>query len=423
MFVNGILLFYHHPLSDNAPTILDHVKSFQRYSEYPVWEVNTCYGFPAGIQDIQFSLVVLHYSLFGSYPFELSRKYISYIAQCSRSAKVAFFQDEYRYCDKRCSLINRLNIDIIYSLLNEGYFDLVYRSRTNVKHVLHTLAGYVPEGLTTRLPQFAKPFCKREIDVGYRARQLPYFMGRGGQEKTDISTGFIKHLSGQELRIDISNDECKRIYGDDWFRFIGSCKFMLGVEAGVSIFDFDGTLEERCNVFLEENPNASFEEVSNSILKDVEGNVNYRMISPRIFESAALQTVPLLFNGFYNGIIKPGINYIAIEKDFSNINLVLIQMADDALIQGIIKNNLALISRFELSYPGFISSFDEDVKNILGIFPRDVSIAEKANVDKLIKRGFTFRRLLALARYRNFPGRNIVKFFYQRAKSTLGILR
>jgi hypothetical protein len=98
-------------------------------------------------------------------------------------------------------------------------------------------------------------------------------------------------------------------------------------------------------------------------------------------------------------------------------------MADDALIQGIIKNNLALISRFELSYPGFISSFDEDVKNILGIFPRDVSIAEKANVDKLIKRGFTFRRLLALARYRNFPGRNIVKFFYQRAKSTLGILR
>lgn len=423
MFVNGILLLYHHSLSDNASTILDHVQAFQRYSKYPVWEINTCYGFPAGIKGNQFSIVVLHYSLFGSYPFELSKKYIRYIAQCDRSAKVAFFQDEYRYCDQRYSLINRLKIDIIYTLLNERYFDLVYRSRTNVKHILPTLAGYVPEGLTTRLPQFVKPFFKRDVDVGYRARQLPYFMGRGGQEKTEISTGFTNHLSGQKLRTDISNEESKRIYGDDWFRFIGNCKFMLGVEAGVSIYDFDGSVEQSCKVLLAKNPAASFEEVFNAILNDVDGNVDYRMISPRIFESAALQTVPLLFTGSYNNIVKPDVNYIAIEKDYSNMDVVFSKMADDSLIQNIIINNLALISKFELTYPGFIASFDDDVKNIFGILPGVVANSEKTKIDSLINRGFAFRRFLVLARHRNFPGRDIVKLVYHGARSVLRLSR
>jgi hypothetical protein len=244
-------------------------------------------------------------------------------------------------------------------------------------------------------------------------------MGRGAQEKTEISTGFTKHLAGKKLRTDISNEECKRIYGDKWFQFIGNCKFMLGVEAGVSIFDFDGTIEERCNVFLENAPAASFEDVFNSLLKDVDGNVDYRTISPRIFESAALQTVPLLFKGLYNDIIKPGLNYIALEKDFSNIDVVFDEMADASLTQNIINNNLSLILRFELTYPGFIASFDDDVKDILGILPSEFAVTEKVKVDNLISRGFALRRFFALARHSNFPGRNIVKFFYHGARSLL----
>ncbi len=413
MFVNGVLLIYYHPLSNNAPTIMDHVKSFGRYSEFKVWEVNTIYGFPAGIKEIQFSLIVLHYSLFGDYPFQLSEKYLNYIGYCKRSAKVAFFQDEYIHCGQRYSIINRLQIDIIYTLLEEKYFDLVYRDRTNVKYIQQTLAGYVPDRLISQISQFARPITEREIDVGYRARQLPYFMGRGGQEKTDISIGFLRHASKKKFRTDVSNDECKRIYGDNWFQFIGNCKFMLGVEAGVSIFDFDGSIEKRCRLFLAKNPEASFNDFFDSFLINVDGNVDYRMISPRIFESAALQTVPLLFSGSYNGIIKPDINYIEIEKDFSNINLVFEKMDNELLIQKIIKNNLLLISKYELTYHGFIASFDEDVKSKLGVMSSDLSNAEKSKVETLINRGFAFRRLIVFLKYNNFPGRNILKFLHK----------
>ena len=34
-----------------------------------------------------------------------------------------------------------------------------------------------------------------------------------------------------------------RIYGSDWFNFIGSCRSMLGTKSGSNVFDFDGSVE------------------------------------------------------------------------------------------------------------------------------------------------------------------------------------
>jgi hypothetical protein len=143
------------------------------------------------------------------------------------------------------------------------------------------------------------------------------------------------------------------------------------------------------------------------------------MISPRIFESAALQTVPLLFSGSYSGIISPDVNYIEIKKDFSNIKLVLEKMADENLVQNIIKNNLLLISKHELSYHGFIESFDNVIKYKLSITSSDLSITEKINIDKLLNRDFQIRKLIALARYKNFPGRNIIKLLHHNLNKIL----
>ena len=79
MLVNGILLLYYHPLSKNASTIMEHVESFGRYSKYKVSALNLAYGFPIGLRDLEFSTVVLHYSLFGSYPFAIPEKFLKYI--------------------------------------------------------------------------------------------------------------------------------------------------------------------------------------------------------------------------------------------------------------------------------------------------------------------------------------------------------
>ena len=410
--VNGILLIYHHHLSANAPTIMEHVESFGRYSQFKVWNVNTEFGFPYGLKNLEFSSIVLHYSLFGSYPFSLPEKFCQYVESSKLSVKIAFFQDEYQYCKQRFDLINRLSIDLIYTLLEPQYFDEVYYRHTNVKRVLPTLAGYVSNSLIDKATRFFRPFEEREVDVGYRARRLPFYMGRGAQEKTDIASGFVKHCVNHLLRLDIKTDESNRIYGEDWYYFVGNCKFMLGTEAGVSLFDFDGQIKQKCNELTRMDPDICFNELEKRLLSKIDGNINYRMISPRIFEAAALGAVPLLFSGHYNGLISAGSNYIEIDRNFSNIECVLNQLKDNSVIKTILQNNKSLVESYEVSYENFISSFDEEILEYLSLHRLQKRYVNEGEVDKLLMKGQLFRKLVALLTYirkTRFPGKNLMK--------------
>ena len=99
---NGILLLYDHPLEPNAPTIMEHVDAFARHSSFDVWSVNTGLGFPKTLGELDFSIVLLHYSLFGIVPFKLDEYFERYLDAAS-AYKIAFFQDEYQFCRERFS--------------------------------------------------------------------------------------------------------------------------------------------------------------------------------------------------------------------------------------------------------------------------------------------------------------------------------
>ena len=70
--LNCILQLYYHPPSKNAPTIREHVNAFARHSCFRVWNVNTAFGFPPALNNVRFSVILLHYSLFGL-PIGLNR--------------------------------------------------------------------------------------------------------------------------------------------------------------------------------------------------------------------------------------------------------------------------------------------------------------------------------------------------------------
>ena len=112
------LLLFHHPVSNNAPTIMDHVSSFGKYSNNSFTNVNTIYGFPKTLGNYQFDIIVLHYSLFGSHPFSLFKPFFEYVRRQSSCIKIAFFQDEYQYCLSRFKLINELDISVNFFLPN-----------------------------------------------------------------------------------------------------------------------------------------------------------------------------------------------------------------------------------------------------------------------------------------------------------------
>jgi hypothetical protein len=228
-----------------------------------------------------------------------------------------------------------------------------------------TLTGYVPESLE-QVP--IRALAERPVDVAYRGRQLPYWVGRLSQEKQWIAEGFLGRAAKYGLRTDIGWREEDRIYGDRWIDFIASSRGTLGTESGASITDFDGSVERAVRKYLRVDPAASFDEVSAAVLQPYEGNVIMNVISPRVFEAASLGTAMVMFPGYYSGVVSPGDHYIVLEKDFSNMDEVVARLRDDDFVAALTRRaHDDLIKSRRWSYEAFVRDFDEVVAEEAGI--------------------------------------------------------
>jgi len=409
--VNGILLLYHHRLWENAPTFTEHVGAFAKHSRFKVWTVNTELGFPPELNSLQFRIILLHYSLFVRwFYYQLNKRFLNYIAQNDNSYKIAFFQDEYQFCQHRFDFLNNYNIDCVYTLLEEDYFDAVYNRYTHVPKIVYTIPGYVSDELIKLAKNLEKPDDQRKIDIGYRARPVDYFMGRGAQEKTEIAKRFSEFSRGSGLLLDISTDESKRIYGPAWYEFLADCRAVLGVESGVSIFDLTGEVQDSCETLLAKNPLINFEEISKKILHRWEDNIYYRTISPRHFEAAAFRICQILFEGRYSGIMQPMVHYIPLKKDFSNFDEV-IRLFKDVTVRKQLTDNAYrdLIAAGKYSYKTFIDSFDRLLLDT-GMTPL-IGEEEIATISETLGAGQTasgFRSFIKMIRYYPFPGKALL---------------
>jgi hypothetical protein len=395
--VDGILLLYNFA-PPYASTVMEHVGAFARHSAFPVWNVNTNEDFPDGLERFRFRAIVLHYSLFGSSEYMLGDRFREFLDASTGSLRIAFFQDEYYYCRQRFAFIDRYRIDWVYTLLGPTEAAIVYGGRNHRPRLFSTIPGYVSDELPRIAARFARPIGERRIDVGYRARALPFYMGRGAQEKTEIGRRFLELAAGYDLAVDISLTEADRLYGDDWYRFLGTCVAVLGVEAGVSIFDLDDAVREAATSLLEREPHLPFEEVSRRVLIGSEDNIYYRTISPRHLEAVAFGTCQILYEGSYSGILEAGVHYIALRKDFSNLDEVVATLRHDERRQVIVAAaHRDLVESGRYSYARFIGQFDEELR-LAGVFP---SVPERdASVDRALKGGALQRRIRASWRTR-----------------------
>lgn len=364
----GILLLYHRPVHGrDALTVTEHIEAFRRFSGFPVCAVNTQLGFPPRLRRLSFPAIILHYSLFGSGQYPLGQAFVDYVDAARSSYKVAFFQDEYYFCPKRFAFINDHGIETIYTLLDPQHFNDVYGRYTRVTDIVPTLTGYVSEELVAAARRYARPDRERSIDVGYRGRELLPYMGRAAREKTTIAEEFKQRTAGLGLRLDIETKEFRRLYGADWFRFLGDCRASLGVEAGVSVFDLEGVVYERYNELRKEHPEASFDEMVQllaPIMDPWEDRIYYRTISPRHFEAAVFRVCQVLFEGKYSGILEPGRHYIPLHKDFSNLDEVVEQLRDESARTRITAATFEdLITSGAFSYRGFVRAFDEHLRD------------------------------------------------------------
>ena len=355
----NILLYCNRPAeSENAGTVIDHIDAFAKYSRHNVTLWSSMKELPCGATLGKFDCIVIHYTLSLLYETYIPAESLEKIREFA-GLKILFIQDEYRRVDFVCDKIKYARIDLVFTCAPSGVASQIYASLEGKVALSTTLTGYVPEQLSGVK---TKPLTERSIDVGYRARKCPFFLGRKSHDKFLIGKLFLEKTKGLGLRHDVSSKEKDRIYGKKWIDFLSNCKTTLGTESGASIIDFTGKIEYELNRWQAFHPFGSFEDIPPHLLEE-DGKIDLQVISPRCFEAASLGTVMILYPGDYSGILKPGVHYLLLEKDFSNIDEVTRAIKDTDFLERIANNARSeLIESRKYSFESFIIGFDESLE-------------------------------------------------------------
>lgn len=341
-----------------AATVLDHINAIRLKSRTAVYVLPMYGDIPDDLDLEAFDGLIIHYNL-----QMRNDKYLSRLARWRISrytgVKAAFIQDEYRFVDETVSVMRTLGIEILFSCVPPGEVTKVYPPEVlpKLRRVVNVLTGYVPEHLLT-IP--VRSYEDRTIEVGYRGRRLPAWLGELAQEKVGIAERFSADATSRGLVVDISVDEHDRLYGAPWVEFIRSCRAMLGTESGASVFDFDGSIEAAVGRHLAAHPGTSFAELQRLYFADREGRIRLNQISPRSFEAAALGTLMVMYPGEYSGILEPWRHYVPLAKDHSNMQQVVDAIRDRALWQDITdraRTEVALNPAH--SYQAMVDSIDD----------------------------------------------------------------
>ena len=357
----NILLYCSRPAeSENAGTVIDHIDSFSKYSRHNVTLWSSMKELPCVDTLGKFDCIVIHYTLSLLYEKYIPDESLDKIRDFE-GLKILFIQDEYRRVDFVCDKIKYARIDLVYTCAPPDVASQIYASLEGKVALSTTLTGYVPEQLSG---VETKPLSKRSVDVGYRARKCPFFLGRKSHDKYLIGKLFLEKTKGHELRIDVSSSEKDRIYGKKWIDFLSNCKTTLGTESGASIIDFTGKIEYELNRWQAFHPFGDFEDLPAHLLEE-DGKIELQVISPRCFEAACLGTVMVMYPGHYSGILEAGVHYISLEKDFSNIDEVTQAIKDTDFLEAIANNARSeLIDSGKHSFESFVIDFDDSLELI-----------------------------------------------------------
>ena len=345
-----------------AQTVYDHIYCFKQYSHHWITYFHALSSQLSKKTLEKFDIIVIHYTvaMFEDYRFPPQ---LRVLLRHLRAKKVVFIQDEYRRINATIENLNYIKADLLFTCFPDSEIEKVYpvKKLPNLIKV-NTLTGFVPEEL---LKLKKVPYTKRALDVVYRSRRVPTWLGELGREKWRIAERFISEGAKFSLRQDISVEEFDRIYGKKWIKFLSNSKAALGVESGASVLDFDGEIQQKVERYEESNPWASFETMKNLFFSHLEGKVFLNQISPRCFECAALKTLMILYEGHYSGILIPWRHYIPLKKDHSNIEEIVSVLRDQKKWEQITEAAYTEIACNPLySYKNFVKTFDDHIDQL-----------------------------------------------------------
>jgi hypothetical protein len=346
--------------ANGVPTTLEYLASLKNLSGCDVQFVHCTDDARLDFDINEFDVLINSYSARLCFDWYLNPDYVRAVLSF-RGLKIAIAQDEYDRTGVLRSSIRRLGFHVLLTSVPKDFWPLVY-PEIQVPGVAlrEVLTGYAPAAHPDRR---IKPLADRCFPIGYRGRQIGARYGRLGFEKYEIGRYMAELCDDLGHPHNIKTDEASRIYGEDWFTFVGDCRTMLGSESGSNAFDFDQELERECERFQTLHGRAPEYSDLVDFLAPFEQPFDVGQVSPRVFECALMRTPMILFRGRYSGAIVPDIHYIPLEKDFSNARDIVARLDDFNYLQGFAERaHEHLIASGKYSYRTLTSVIDSAIE-------------------------------------------------------------
>lgn len=358
--INGVLLICGYGHVNNAPCISESINAFTKHSKFQVVVQNAAAPFNVRLNRYRFTSIVIHYSAI-YYGFLPESSLYQYVMNHENAHVSVFFQDEYTLCQQRFNMLNDLRAHTLYTVLELSEAQKLYsRDRVPTLHTIKTcLTGYVSEEMIDYSRRFSLSPDKRDLDIFYRVRQCAYWLGGDSQLKYRIGELFLANADKLGLTVDIDWRETTRIYGDEWYRRLGRSHGTLGAESAITLHDADGFVAAAHDRLLQFNPDMTFDEMYDKLLKFFDGNITCHVLAPRHLESAVMHTCPIMYGGSYSGILVSGKHYLELARDNSNLFDVVDEFKNPKRRKEIVDRAYDdLITSGLYTYEIFIKTFD-----------------------------------------------------------------
>jgi hypothetical protein len=249
--------------------------------------------------------------------------------------KLAFPQDDATHSAYLDYFFRFIGLDAAFSVRPERK-EKLYPLTSETAEFISTVAGFIDDASLDDVAALARPFAERRWEIGQRVTFYPAWGGRFARRKSSAALQMQQFCRDRGLPENVSTDPKNVFVGDDWYRFLGDCRFVVGAEGGHGIWDPYGAIQDEVNDYVARHPEASFEEIEDACFFGIDGRETFPGFAPRVLEAAMMGCGQVLLEGAYRGFIQPGKHYIELKDDYSNLDDVFAQMANRDHVQGMV---------------------------------------------------------------------------------------
>lgn len=280
-----------------------------------------------------YDLIVFPYSFFYENTGNRRRAMLAF-ARGLRGTKVFFLENEYRLMRDKLAYAVAVGADYVTTQLPKDVADRAYRAFFAPARIIP-----LPHGLSTLDARVETPFDEsaRPVDIGFRGASFPYSLGHRDREA--LLEFFIDNAQRLGLRVDIDGE--RSVMPGEWRRFLRSCKGVVGHESGTDFFEINDDARERVGEYRTANPGATFEEIHRIFFKDYPDALSGRTVSSRHFDAIGAKACQILFPGRYNDVLSADYHYLALARDFSNVDDVLRRFRDVSVRRSMVESTYA----------------------------------------------------------------------------------